>query len=70
MRKPESAKKTSTPRKPPGSQSGSAWKTSTAVTAIARTPSSPGRWTHVDARDRCDAGASSAVVVMRGPCPR
>jgi hypothetical protein len=35
-------KKTSTPRNPPGSQPGSAWKMMTATTAKARSPSIPG----------------------------
>ena len=42
MRKPEMTKKTSTPRKPPGSQRGSRWKAMTAATASARRPSRPG----------------------------
>jgi hypothetical protein len=43
IRYPEMTKKTSTPRKPPGSQAGLAWYTITAITASARMPSSPGR---------------------------
>ena len=41
MRNPETTKKTSTPRNPPGSHDGSRWKTSTATMARARNPSRP-----------------------------
>ena len=44
MRKPETTKKTSTPRKPPGSQLTSPWNTMTAATATARSPSSDGEY--------------------------
>ncbi len=43
MRKPERTKKTSTPRKPPGSIDGRAWWAITASTATARSPSRAGR---------------------------
>ena len=43
MRKPETTKKMSTPRYPPGSQPGLRWKTGTATMASARRPSRPGR---------------------------
>ncbi len=41
IRKPETTKNTSTPRKPAGRTDGAKWKTTTAATAIARSPSSP-----------------------------
>ena len=42
IRKPEITKNTSTPIKPPGIASGKAWKCSTNITAMARTPSMSG----------------------------
>ena len=47
IRKPETTKKMSTPRKPPGNQAGSRWKVSTAAIASARRPSSPSTRTWV-----------------------
>jgi hypothetical protein len=67
MRNPDRVKKTSTPRKPPGSHVASAWKIRTATTAIARIPSRPGMWVHRGVRDDVDAGASMAVVVICRP---
>ncbi len=42
MRNPLTTKNTSTPRNPPGTQAGARWNATTASTATARRPSSPG----------------------------
>src|SRR4029079_9989018 len=42
--KPEIRKNTSTPMKPPGMASGKAWKFRTSITALARRPSTSGRY--------------------------
>ena len=77
MRKPETTKKTSTPRNPPGSQDGSRWKTRTARMARARNPSRPasrpvrGGWScrSLPVADLCVApgrgGHGSAVSLHR-----
>jgi hypothetical protein len=44
IRKPEITKNTSTPMKPPGMAFGNAWKFRTSITAIARRPSTSGRY--------------------------
>ena len=44
IRKPEITKNTSTPMKPPGMAFGKAWKCRTSITAMARRPSTSGRY--------------------------
>ena len=44
IRKPLITRKTSTPRKPPGSQPAPMWYVTTAATATARSPSTPGMY--------------------------
>ena len=73
MRKQEMTKKTSTPRKPPGSHAGTRWKTTTAMIARARRPSRPARWPRrgrpcadVAAAGASASGADGASTVAEG----
>ena len=61
MRKPEIAKNTSTPTKPPGIASGQTWKMTTVSTAIARSA-----WISGRTRERFSAAGSGSASCPAG----
>ena len=67
MRKPESVKKTETPRNPPDAQPNPAWKQNTAATASPRMPSSEARcWRAIEGAGRAVVATSLRVTGGHG----